>query len=104
MNSILVIVFIILFFFVIKFIYVCHKEYFISGSMIKDNIIDRYPNNIDKYYLLNKKERSCVDINDKNIIRDVSEIIDSDRNNDKDYDIYDRTSVCSSNKYNMGFW
>ena len=102
MNSILVIVFIILFFFIIKFICVCHKEYFISNSMINDTI--KYPNNIDKYYLLNKKSRTCVDSNDKNIIRDVSEIIDSYRNSDEVYDIYDMSSVGSDNKFNMGFW
>ena len=102
MNINLVLVIIILFFFVIVFICKCHKEYFLSRSMIKDDIDDIYPNNIYNYYILIKKSY-CIDKDDKNILRDVSEIIDSDRNMDIN-DIYDITSISKDKRYNMGFW
>lgn len=102
MNKLILLVLIIIFIFILRFMYICHNEYFIGYSSLKDNIFDMYPYNIDSYYLLNKTTRDCLNKKNKNVIRDVSELMFND--NKEIEDIYDYTSVKKKKNYNMFFW
>ena len=104
MNVLLAVVLLIILFFIIRFMYFCHKDFFISYYMLEDKNLGPL-RNIDRYYLLNKRQRDHVNLKDKNYLPDVSEIMfkNSTRNEDVK-DIYDFTKVNCHSANSYGFW
>jgi len=102
MNVIIIIVLLIILFFVIRFMSICHKDFFVGCNKIVEDVGIDYPF-IDPYYLLTKNQREFVDKDDKNILRDVNELMFKNSNKGIVKDIYDMTKVNTGiNK--MGFW
>ena len=100
MNILLAVILLIILFFIIRFMYFCHRDFFVSYLMLEDKNASPV-RNIDRYYLLNKKQRDCINKNDKNYLTDVSEIMFS-KGDAKD--IYDFTQVNKDNTNSYGFW
>ena len=73
MKEVGIIVVLIVLFFVIRFMAICHRDFFIGHNKIVKKQI-KYPF-IDPYYLLSKKQRAFVDKDDTHILRDVSELM-----------------------------
>lgn len=102
MKGVVIIVLLIVLFFVIRFMAICHRDFFVGhNKLVKKQI--NYPF-IDPYYLLTKKQRAFVDKDDTNILRDVSELMFRDIRLDKGVvkTIYDIPKSEIINK--MGFW
>lgn len=104
MKIILAIILLIILFFVIRFMFFCHRDFFVGYSMLKDDY-SQYPFKLDNYYTLNKKQRDKINRCDKNYLTDVSEIMFKNRKRNVDIkDIYNYTGVDNSASNSYGFW